>query len=125
MALQDFGRLFVMVDSRLQVYVESINVQTDAGNIQIFTFDGLAGFSPGPGKITIALNYAVPAAGFETNFQKAVVDKGIHSIQVGIGPNALITEGKFMTDAISGSTTSATTGSVNFEGVLAAFEAAL
>ena len=122
MSVQDFARLFVLVDSNLQVFVESIGIQTASGNIKIFTFDGLAGFSPGPGEITLSLNYAVPLAGFETNFQAMVVDKAIHSIQVGIGPNALITEGKFNTDNIQGSTTSATQGSVTFEGRLAKFE---
>jgi hypothetical protein len=125
MALQDFGRLFALVDSNLQVYVESISIQTDSGNIEINTFDGLAGFSPGPGAITISLNYAVPAAGFETNFQAMVVDKQIHAMQIGIGPNALITEGKFNTDTISGSVTTATQGAVTFKGKLAKFEAAL
>lgn len=125
MALQDFARLFVMVDSVLQVFVESIGIQTDSGNIEIYTFDGLAGFSPGPGKITLSLNYAVPLAGFETNFQKMVVDRQVHSIQVGVGSNALITEGKFNTDNIQGSTSSATQGSVTFTGKLAPFEPAI
>jgi hypothetical protein len=125
MAQQDFGRLFMLVDGNLQVFSESISIQTDAGNIEIYTFDGLAGFSPGPGKIVISSNHAVPAAGFETNFQSMVVDKQFHSVQIGIGPNALITEGKFMTDAIAGSTTTATQDSVTFHGKLAKFEASI
>ena len=77
---------------------------------------GFTGVTPGPGKCTISIEYAIPAGGYEVNFQKMCCTTGRHTIQFGVGPLAYVGEGEFMDDDQKMSTKDSASGSVTWVG---------
>lgn len=123
MAFTEYARLPVEVDGRKCDQIIRITLRTDGGKIEVYTLEtGLAGFTPGPGKCEITLEYAVPAGGFEEPFQAMCCELGSHTLQVGVGPEAYVGEGEFMTDELSMSVQQSASGSVTWVGEKKAIE---
>ena len=117
MAMQDYARPWIEVDGIRCMQATSISFETDGGKIEVFTIDGgFTGVTPGPGKCTINIDYAIPAGGYEVNFQKLCCSVGRHTIQFGVGPLSYVGEGEFMTDKQSMSTKDSASGTVTWVG---------
>jgi hypothetical protein len=123
MELKDFGKLRAWVDEAFLVFISNIEKVTESGNIPITILnEGLAGFTDGSGSTTINFTYYVPRTGFEFNFEQAVEEKGIHSVQLTVSGHNVLLKGKFMTSNISQSTDQAVTGTASFMGSLKALK---
>lgn len=121
--MEDYAKLVVFVDSRQIEQVTSIQMGTESGQIEVYNLEtGLAGFTPGPGKVSITLGYTVPVGGFEEPFQKYCVDGAYHTIQIGCGKDKYVGTGKFMNDNLSQSVSASTEGSVTWTGTKSAFK---
>jgi hypothetical protein len=117
MAFQEYAKLPVEVDGRKSDQIQSVTLETESGKLEVYTIEtGLAGFTPGPGKCTITLEYAVPAGGFEEPFQQWCCELGAHTLQIGVGPEAYVGEGEFMQDKLSMSAQQSASGSVTWVG---------
>jgi hypothetical protein len=115
--MEDLARLVAFVDNRLIEQVTSIRMATDGGQVEVYTLEsGLAGFSPGPGKVEITIGYVVSVGGFEEPFQEFTCNGAYHVLQIGIGPSKYVGTGKFRTDELSQSVGAATEGSVTWTG---------
>lgn len=121
--LQDYALNSIFVDGTYLVQLVGMTLRTESGDQPVNLMnEGLGGFSPGPGVVTVNIRYAIPAAGVEFNFNKAVFEKGYHTVQVNSGAEAYIGSGKFMNDERTGSTGSPTEGTVDFTGEFAPLE---
>jgi hypothetical protein len=117
MAMQDYARQWVEVDGIRCMQAISISLETDGGKLEVYTIDGgFTGVTPGPGKCTITIEYAIPAGGYEVNFQKLCCSVGRHTIQYGSGPNSYVGEGEFMTDKQQQGVKDSASGSVTWIG---------
>jgi hypothetical protein len=121
--MEDLAKIVVFVDGRMCTMLTSMKMATDGGQVESYTTEaGLAGFTPGPGKVEISLSYTVSVGGFEEPFQKYVADGAYHVLQVGIGPHKYVGNGKFRTDDLGMSVGAATEGSVTWTGQKSAME---
>lgn len=117
MAMQDYARQWVEVDGIRCMQAISISLETESGKLEVYTIDGgFTGVTPGPGKCTITIEYAIPAGGYEVNFQKMVCSVGRHTIQYGTGPLSYVGEGEFMTDKQQQGVKDSASGSVTWVG---------
>jgi L-fucose isomerase-like protein len=117
MAMQDYARPWIEVDGIRCMQAISISLKTESGKIEVYTIDGgFTGVTPGPGKCTVSIEYAIPAGGYEVNFQKMCCTTGRHTIQFGVGPLAYVGEGEFMDDDQKMSTKDSASGSVTWVG---------
>lgn len=121
MAMQDYARQWVEVDGIRCMQAISISLETESGKLEVYTIDGgFTGVTPGPGKCTITIEYAIPAGGYEVNFQKMCCSVGRHTIQYGTGPLSYVGEGEFMTDKQQQGVKDSASGSVTWVGERAA-----
>jgi hypothetical protein len=117
MALQDYAILYIFVDGKAQGQVTKVSFQTDGGKNVVFTMkEGFAGFSPGPGKVTFVIDFAVPVGGLEENFQRYAAKMGNHTLQLGCGPQAYKGNGQFTDCTITGGTGEVTNGTTTWVG---------
>ena len=117
MAMVDCARPWIEVDGARCMQATSISFETESGKIEVYTIDGgFTGVTPGPGKCTVSIDYAIPAGGYEVNFQKHCCSVGRHTIQFGVGPNSYVGEGEFMTDKQQMSTKDSASGSTTWVG---------
>lgn len=116
MALQDHAIGQCFFDGNPLVGVTSLKRTTDSGQQSIDTLQGLAGFSPGPGRVKCSIGYTHPIGGTEDEFQEKCVDGAYVLIQLGWGPKAYVGVGKIITDEMSQSATAAAEGSFDWEG---------
>lgn len=115
-ALRDHARLTVFVDGTYLVEVTSIEFATDSGQQRVDTFEGLVGFTPGSGKCSVKLELAVPISGQEFPFQQKAVAGEVVSMQIGVGKDAYVGNGKLLDTSISQSVNASAAQSVNWDG---------
>jgi len=119
MALQDFANLTAVVDSDYMSKLTSVSMRHESGQQPIDLLgEGLAGFTPGSGRVQISFNYSVPIGGAEFDFASAVAEGGYHTVQITVGSKTYVGTGKFMDNDISQSVNSATEGSTSWLGEL-------
>lgn len=107
-ALQDHLRLKLLIDGIFQVTPSQIRVHFASNNQVVETLEGLAGKTPGSGRVTITCSGAVPAGGPETDVATNVVKGTYHDLQVPFGPKSYIGTGWF-DEADIGQSTNANT----------------
>lgn len=95
MALEDHLRLKLLIDGIIQVKPSSIRIHFAANNQVVETLEGLAGKTPGSGRVTITCTTAVGVGGPEHNWFKSVVRGSYHDCQVPFGPLSYIGTGWF------------------------------
>ena len=122
MALEDHARLPVFIDQDYQVVMTTISMSTNSGQQRVDTLEGLAGFTPGSGDVSISGNYVIPVGGQQFPVQEATANGTYHTFQIGIGPKDYIGRGKFMDNEIGQSVNASTEGSLNWVGELKAIE---
>jgi hypothetical protein len=81
--------------------------------------EGLSGFTPGSGEVTIDIGFAVPIGGLEEDFTGAVSRGDYVSMQVFLGPKDYVGTGKLLTCDIGQSVNAAVEGNAQWMGTLA------
>jgi hypothetical protein len=120
---QDYATGIVLIDGRKLVQVESWNTEIESGQQPVVLLnEGLGGFTPGGGQTNIGLTVFVPIGGFEEPIDDWTVEGSYHTIQIGLGPKAQVTRGKFMNVKIGQSTGDAVKFETQFVGEKKAFK---
>ena len=123
MALADYARLTIFYDGDPLIQVTSIQMTTNSGQQRVdLMIEGLGGFTPGSGDVSISVGIAVPIGGTEKEFQADAANGRFVTLQVQAGAKYYIGQGKLMDDEISGSVGANTEGSFNWVGELKAME---
>ena len=118
-ALQDYSRLQILVDGQYHVQIESLEKVTNAGQQRVDLLnEGLAGFTPGTGDVTIRIGYVIPRQGFELDFDSAAANGDYHTCQIPIADKNYIGTGKFLNNNISQQTNNAVKGTTEWLGEL-------
>lgn len=106
--LGDHLRLKLMIDGVAQVKPSSIRVRFEANNQEVDTLEGLAGKTPGSGKVRISCTGAIPIGGPENDWLTSCVEGSYHTMQVPFGVKSYIGNGWFDTaevgQSVNGST---------------------
>lgn len=119
MALQDYARLAVAMNGNVLTQVNSIDVEWNSGQNRVDLLnEGLAGFTPGSGDVTVNLGFHVPIGGLEEDFIASLVPGAYVTIQVFVGGKDYTGRGKIMNCKISQSTNAAVEGSLQWMGEL-------
>jgi len=95
MALEDHLRLKLLIDGVFQIKLSTIKVSFSSGAQEVDTLEGLAGKTPGSGKVKITGSGAVPLGGPEFDYPTAVKQGTYHSLQVPFGVKSYIGNGWF------------------------------
>jgi hypothetical protein len=123
MALQDGAILTLFIDGLYQAKASNISITTNSGQVRMDTIaEGLAGFTPGAGDVSISGSSVVHIGGLEFDFHSAAAKGGYHSLQVVIGAKAYTGSGKFMDTTTSQSVNANTESSFNWTGQLKPLE---
>lgn len=122
MALVDHARIKVLFNQISLVEVTSISQTTNSGQQRVDTLEGLAGFTPGSGDVSIDLGYAIPISGPEIDFQGICARGEYCTAQVVIGPKQYRGTGKVMDVTESQSVNANSEGSLSWVGELKAME---
>lgn len=119
MSLEDHLRLRLLIDGVFQLKTSTIRIHFAANNQVVETLEGLAGKTPGSGRVTITGTVAVPVGGFEMDFVAATVKGSYHDLQVPFGPKSYIGTGWFDESDIGQSTNANTEASFTWIGEFA------
>lgn len=119
MALQDYARLGVAMDSNVLTQITSAKATWNSGQNRVDLLnEGLSGFTPGSGDVTIDLGFAVPIGGTEDDFTGKLVPGTYVTMQIFIGPKDYVGRGKIMTCDIGQSVNAAVEGNLQWLGEL-------
>lgn len=117
--LQDHARLAIFVDQVVQIEVTSIQMTTNSGQQRVDVLnEGLAGFTPGSGDVTLQVGFAVPKGGQEYPWQEKCANGEYVSMQVIIGATQYVGLGKFLDVSINQTVNSSVEGTANWVGEL-------
>jgi hypothetical protein len=118
---QDYANLSVFYNGNPLIQVTSISIKTQSGQQRVELLnEGLGGFTPGSGMVSIEVNFVVPIGGTEDTFQEDCTGGVFVTLQVPIGSKDYIGKGKIMNVDISQATNAVTEGSFTWEGPLKA-----
>jgi len=119
MALQDFSKLGCFYNGSLIEKITSIHVTGKNGIIRVDVLnEGLAGFTPGSGEVTVTVNFVVPVGGLEEAFWDDMANENFVTLQVPIGPKAYLGNGKIENVEVGQSVNASVEGSFNWLGTL-------
>jgi len=118
MALQDHLALKLLVDGIFQVKVTNVQVNGQSGAQAVETLEGLAGKTPGSGRLELTGNWAVGLEGPEADLWTWIADGSYHEVQIPIGDKSIISQGWWDTAGISQSTNASTEQTAAFIGEL-------
>ena len=122
MALVEHARLAILIDQTYLVEMTSIEMVTNSGQQRVDTLEGLAGFSPGSGDVSVSGNFAIPIGGTEYPFQENCTNGVYTTVQIPIGAKNYVGTGKFMDVNVSQSVNGSVEGSFNWTGELKPIE---
>ena len=122
MALQDHARLPVFFNSAYQTEITDIRITTESGQLVIETTEGMAGFSPGSGKVNVAMKVAIPIGGTEAPFQQICAKGEYCTVQIGCGSVSYEGTGKIITTSHGQGVNQAADCDVNWTGELKPFQ---
>lgn len=117
--LKDHARLQIIVDQVLQIEVTSIQMTTNSGQQRVDLLnEGLAGFTPGSGDVSLQIGFAVPLGGQEYPWQQKCADGAYVAMQVIVGGEQYAGVGKFMDVSINQSVNASVEGTASWLGEL-------
>ena len=93
--LTDHLRLKLFVNGDSKIETSSISVQYTSNNQPVETLEGLAGKTPGAGRVTVTVTSAVPIGGPEFDYEGAVVRGDYVELQIPAGAKSYIGTGWF------------------------------
>lgn len=118
-ALQDHARLALFVDQTYQVEITSISMTTNSGQQRVDLLnEGLGGFTPGSGDVSLRLGFAVPVGGQDYPWQQKCANGEYVTMQVIVGAEQYAGLGKILDVEISQSVNGNTEGTANWLGQL-------
>lgn len=92
------GAAEVYLNGRLLAELVSFRTTLESGDQEVVTMrKGLAGFSDGPPRVEATFDTAIPKAGFEADYQKAIEDKATVRVAWIIAGKRRQAEGRIMT----------------------------
>lgn len=101
---EDHIRLRLLINGKFQIKPSSIRVAFAANNQVVDTLEGLAGKTPGSGRVTISVTAAVPIGGTEEDYFGDCVKGSYVEMQVPFGAKSYIGTGWYDDVEISQST---------------------
>ena len=115
----DHLSLTAYVGGKRMKKLTSIDLQTESGNIVVYTLEDFGGFSIGSGIVTVALESAIPAAGQEFPYQQYTAEHTWVQLQIPIGGDgSYVGMGKFDSTGISQSVNNAAGQTITWTGEL-------
>jgi len=101
--------------------LSSVQVEFDGGQQRVDLLnEGLGGFTPGSGAVTITIGYLMPIGGTEFDYAGNVVNGAIVAMQIGLGSQSYAGNGKITNTSISQSTGASVEGTMTWVGELSA-----
>ena len=123
MALNDYARLPLFLDGTHVTQLTSVEAEWDAGQQRVdLLHEGLGGFTPGSGSVTVTIGFAVPIGGLEYPYLKKLVDGAYIDLQLGVGSEAYAGRGKIMSTRIGQSVNASVEGTATWTGQFSAPE---
>lgn len=122
MALTEGAKVPVFYNGTYLEQLKSIELALETGVVRIETLEGLAGFSSGSGMVTFNVTSNVPSTGFEADFWNDANNEVLVTIQVGVGPQAYVGQGKIENVRVTRDTGAAIEGSFSWTGQRAGME---
>lgn len=92
-----------LINGVSQVFLQDLNVEGDAKKLPVELRSGFAGFTPGPGVVTITFKSAVPVSGPEFDPVAAAYGSEVYEVQVPYGAKTITSRGEFTTFSLSSS----------------------
>jgi len=118
--LIDHARLACFVDQTYQVEITSISMTTNSGQQRVDLLnEGLGGFTPGSGDVTLRIGFAVPVGGQDYPWQQKCAQGAYVTLQIIVGAEQYSGLGKFLDVEISQSANANTEGTATWLGQLA------
>jgi hypothetical protein len=93
--LGDGLKLRGYIDGVLQLMFTELSLEIDGQNQPLETLEGLAGKTPGSGRVTITFTAVVPIGGQEFDVVSAVQNGGYHDFQIPLGAKSYVDKGYF------------------------------
>lgn len=123
MALQDYAKLNLAYNGNWLEQITSVQHATNSGQQRIDLLnEGLGGFTPGSGDVTITVGYAIPIGGTEDDFQQHCATGAYVTLQIVQGRHDYTGRGKITENSASQSVGAAAEGSFTWVGELKPFE---
>lgn len=120
--LRDHARLQLIVDQNVQIEITSIQMTTNSGQQRVDLLnEGLAGFTPGSGDVSLQVGFAVPLATSDQtvyNWQAKCANGDYVACQVIMGDKQYAGVGKFLDVAINQTVNASVEGTANWLGQL-------
>lgn len=119
MALQDFAILKVAINGNVLTKLTTIGAEFDSGQQPVDLLnEGLSGFTPGSGRVTINLGYPLPLGGLEEDYIGKLVSGELVTMQLFAGPKSYVGHGKITTAGLDQSVNAAVEGKLTWMGEL-------
>lgn len=120
MALIDYARLAVAVNGNVLSQITSIDVEWNSGQNRVDLLnEGLSGFTPGSGDVTVNLGFVVPLGGLEQDFISDLVPGAVVTLQIFLAGKDYVGKGKHMNCKMSQSVNASVEGSLQWTGQIA------
>jgi len=120
---QDFAQIGLMYGGNELKMLTSVKMTTDSGQQPVDLLnEGLSGFTPGSGRVTVDIGYAVPIGGPEAPYQQDCAAGSFVTLQVFEGALSYIGKGKIINNEVGQSTNNPMEGSCQWMGPLAPIE---
>lgn len=117
MALQDYARLPVFFNGGNITQLTSVDITFNSGQNKVDLLnEGLGGFTPGSGEVSIRLGVAVPIGGTEYTYLENCVEGAFVDLQLGIGAKAYAGRGKIITSSLRQSVNASVEGTIEWLG---------
>jgi len=121
--LVDHARLVLFVDGAYTIEVTSIQITTNSGQNRVDLLnEGLAGFTPGSGDVSLQIGFAVPKGGQEFPWQQRCATGTYITMQVKIGSVDYFGFGKLLDVSINQTVNASVEGTANWLGELKAVQ---
>lgn len=114
--MRDHLRLAVLVDGVYQLKITNVTINGTSGAQAVETLEGLAGKSPGSGRVEIDATWAVEIGGPEVNVWDFTAEGSYHEVQIPVGSKSVISQGWFDSAGFSQSVNAATEMPAKFIG---------
>jgi len=123
MALQDHAVPFLLINGNPLEDWMNVEFTTNSGQQRVDTVTkGLAGFTPGPGDVTISITYTIPIGGTEFGYQEACAEGFYVTAQYGRANKDYVGTGKITTNTESMGVGASMEGRIEWVGELKAYK---
>ena len=123
MADNDFAKLGTIYAGAALAKITSLSMTTNSGLQRVDTMgEGLSGFTPGSGDVTIEFGFVIPIGGPEAAMQEHCAEGATVEVEFFVGAKTYVGRGKVMTTTFSQSVNQAAEGTCQWVGQLKPIE---